>query len=602
MKKTALCDVIVLLVLSLLLTLVVLSFATGDYGFPMYVSYFTTPMIIIMNWLPIALCMGLCYFVTGRGWLAFFLTCIPVLLLGLVNYYKLLLRNDPLLFADLTLGTEAATMAGGGHYTLPITPLLVVGLVLVLAVTVFAGRRLRLRLVGKPLLRVAGALCCVAALSGYAMLLCQGTLAYNATCNYALVSEWSPTGTYVCRGVVYPFLRSIKDAYAHSPAGYDAAAAEQALAAYTQDDIPQERKVDIVAVMMESFADFSDFSSITFANDPYADWHALAQESYSGRLVNNIFAGETINTERAFLTGYLDPVESFREPVNSFVWYLRNQGYTCFGDHPCYNWFYNRLNINEYLGFERYHFYEDRYSEYAPPGLIAGDAAFLPTIIQDYEAATAGDQPIFSFNVTYQNHGPYFRDQRYTTAYLPWQDGYNVEDYHIANNYLSGIADTGKQLRSFVEHFRTQARPVIVVLFGDHKPWWGDGNSTYKMFGVNMDLTTEEGFYNYYTTPYLIWANDAAKAALGYSFVGDGGKLCPSFLLERVFSLAGWGGPAYMKAVRELEAKTTFINRQYRLEDGVLIGVDAGSGADPEWLQQFRRIEYYQKHSAVTVE
>ena len=69
--------------------------------------------------------------------------------------------------------------------------------------------------------------------------------------------------------------------------------------------------------------------------------------------------------------------------------------------------------------------------------------------------------------------------------------------------------------------------------------------------------------------------------------------------MDKLFTLAGWDGPAYMKAIRALEAKTTFLNRQYRMENGVLTGVNADSSADPEWVTQFRQIEYYQKHSAV---
>ena len=392
----------------------------------------------------------------------------------------------------------------------------------------------------------------------------------------------------------------MKDAREHPPAGYHEAEAAAALEAYTQEDIPAERKVDVIAVMMEAFNDFSTFGNLEFAADPYADWHALTAESVSGQLVTNIFAGETINTERAFLTGFLDPVESFRQPVNSFVWYLRGQGYTCEGNHPCYNWFYNRLNINEYLGFERYHFYEDRYKAYARPGQIAGDAAFLPTILKDYEAAKASGKPVFSFNVTYQNHGPYFRNRRYGTVYLPWKDGYNLEDFNIANNYLSGIADTGKQLRAFVDQLRAQERPVVVVLFGDHNPWWGDGNSTYQMFQVDLDVSTEKGFYNYYCTPYLIWANDAAKAVLGNAFAGDGGRIGAYQLMGKLFELAGWGkGPAYLQALCALKAHTPFVSRLYRLENGALVGVSPDDGSDPDWLAQFRQVEYYQKHRAL---
>ena len=111
MKNKALRDLASLAMLSLLLTMVVLAFSTSIYRLPMFISYFVMPTVLLMNWLPIALVMGLFYAATGRGWVAFALTSLLVAPLMLVNYYKLLLRNDPLLFADLKLTTEAATMS-----------------------------------------------------------------------------------------------------------------------------------------------------------------------------------------------------------------------------------------------------------------------------------------------------------------------------------------------------------------------------------------------------------------------------------------------------------------------------------------------------------
>ena len=65
--------------------------------------------------------------------------------------------------------------------------------------------------------------------------------------------------------------------------------------------------------------------------------------------------------------------------------------------------------------------------------------------------------------------------------------------------------------------------------------------------------------------------------------------------MERLFTLAGWQGPAYMQALRALETHTTFVNRQYMLADGVLTGVDEKT--EPAWLADFKKIEYYEKHS-----
>ena len=81
-----------------------------------------------------------------------------------------------------------------------------------------------------------------------------------------------------------------------------------------------------------------------------------------------------------------------------------------------------------------------------------------------------------------------------------------------------------------------------MVLFGDHKPWGGNGNSAYEGIGADFSMTSLESFYEYYSTPYLIWANSAAKEVLNNDFEGDGGDFSPCFLMQE--SLTSAAGPA----------------------------------------------------------
>ena len=575
--------------LSLLITLQTLRFSAITADWRVAVGFLGQPMLFLLNWAPIAGVLALAYLLVGRLYIAYAVTALPVLGLALVNYYKLLLRGDPLLFADIALVSEAKAISA--HYTIRPAPGVLLALLVTLALTVALQRGYRAQARPGMPLRLAGCAVCVAALFGYGRLALPNDALYGQT---GLSVPWMPTQSYVAHGVVYPFLRSATSLTAAPPDGYDEQMAAANLNRFADADIPDEQKVDIIAIMMEAFGDFSTVPGLTFENDPYADLHALMAESYAGQLVANVFAGETVNTERAFLTGYLDPTENFRAPVSSFVWYLKGQGYRTQGSHPGNNWFYNRLNVDQYLGFERYYFYEDRYRWYIKGAQILPDAQFFPTILADHNLAAVGGKPVFSFHVTYQNHGPYPTTAAYDRVYLPWQAGVDEANFNIANNYFTGLAETGRQLRALAEKLRGSERPVVLVAFGDHKPWWGDGNSTYKAFGINLDRTTEEGFYNYFTTPYLIWANDAAKAALGNDFVGDGGRVGASFLMERLFTLAGWEGPKYMQALREVGEHTPFVNRERWLDGDGLSA--AGRSEEPGWLKRFRQVEYYEKN------
>ena len=581
--------------LSALLTLQTLRLSSITADWHVAMGFLRKPLLFGMNWLPIAALLFALLWLTGRLYLAYALTAAPMLVLTLVNYYKLLLRGDPLLFADISLVSEAKAMTA--NYTLRLAPGVLFALVLTAGMTVFLYRKYR----GTPppsfTQRAAGCGVWIAAVFGYMQWALPSDALYSRT---GLSVAWMPTQSYVAHGVVYPFLRSMASLNPNEPEGYDAQQAAAVLAAYPQADIPEAEKVNIIAIMLEAYGDFSKQDGLTFENDPYADMHALMAESYAGELVVNVFAGETINTERAFLTGYLDPTENFRAPVSSFVWYLRAQGYKTSGSHPGNCWFYNRLNVNRYLGFESYDFYENRFRWYIKGARVLPDTQFLPTVLMDYHTGTGTGAPLFSFHVTYQNHGPYATTPAYDKVYLAWRDGYNEADYHIANNSFAGLAKTGRQIKLLAERFAREKKPVVLVVFGDHMPWWGDGNSTYQTMGVNIDRTTEEGFFNYFSTPYLIWANDAAKTALNQDFVGDGGRLGASFLMQRLFTLAGWDGPPYMQALRELETHTPFVNRERWMEEGALF--DAIHGQEPAWLAAFRQVEYLEKTRTITEE
>ena len=109
----------------------------------------------------------------------------------------------------------------------------------------------------------------------------------------------------------------------------------------------------------------------------------------------------------------------------------------------------------------------------------------------------------------------------------------------------------------------------MLVLFGDHKPWRGNGSSVYAEMGVDLDVSTQEGFYNYFSTPYLIYANKAAKQTLGQDFRGDGGDISPCFLMDKLFFECGWTGDGFMQLQRETRAVTPLMHEDgYRMVDG----------------------------------
>ena len=542
---------------ALALGLLCLMLAPAQYGWELFYDYLDHPALVALNLLPPVVLMALLYGLSGRAWLAYALTSLPVLGLAAGNAYKMFFRDDPVIAADLLLLGEAGNMAG--KYQLFLFGKLAAALGCALVSALLLALLARGRPLGRFRAGIAGtALACAAALSP----LYASDQVYQDNANEEHINKWSVTQQYVSRGLLYPFLHSVKDAFPRPPEGYDQREAEGWLAQYEDAAIPEDKKVNLVGIMLEAFTDFSQFEEIQFSQDVYAVWHALEQEGYSGSLLANIFAGGTVNTERAFLTGVGDGNYDYRGDAPSYVRYLKGQGYRATGSHPSYNWFYNRQNVNAYLGFDSYRFTEDYFGPVYGADPVLNDDGFLPDLTRTVLEQLEQDAPLFSFSVTYQGHGPYGDRECWWGEPEDFFTNPGLDDAsrYILSNYLGSVMATQRHLADMVDAFRASDEPIVLVVFGDHKPWLGNGNSVYHALGVTLDQDSQEGFYNYWSTPYLIWANGAAKAALGRDVRGKGPDISPCFLMNVLFEQLGWTGDAYMQAVDPCRAELPVIH------------------------------------------
>ncbi|MBR6377400.1 MAG: LTA synthase family protein [Oscillospiraceae bacterium] len=548
-----------LLLASAALCYVTLRLSYSNLNEEIFLGYWEDLWIPLMNLL---LIYGLClsfFALLGRAWLAWLITALICLGVAAGNYYLIIIRSDALQFQDLLCLREALAITNTQGYELELSPriwiALSVGLGLTLPLALLSRWRPRWgwnRLLGLAL--------SLGLLVGVACLGVTGEM-FDLTKNYTHVNTWSVTEIYASRGVIYSFARTIFTG-SGKPSGYSAQQAKETLESYTQEEIPNDRKVDVFVIMRESYSDLSELPCDEDALDfsAYDDYHALVKESvYFGNLVTNGFGGNTKDAERCFLTGYYNP-KDWRKPTNSYVWYLKTQGYYAEGAHPFNGWFYNRLNINRYLGFDDYLLREDGFDELVGADKIAEDEVLFDRVWQQYQDFLAKDQgPYFNFTVTYEGHGPYnYAHNKYGTRYV-LKDA-NTPDGIAMNNYLSIAAHRDRALLALVEKFRASDRPIVLLTYGDHKATLGKDinnytTSAYQRYGMDLDLSTPEGFYNYYSTDYVIWMNDAAKARLGYTGKGleTGPTISPCYLMNLLFDTLDWGkGPAFLQAMGDL--------------------------------------------------
>lgn len=564
-------------------------------GLALFRSYFHHPALLGLNLLPPVLLIWLFYFLTRRGWGAFLGSFLPCVAVAMVNYFKIRLRSDPFLAADLTLISEAGGIVG--NYSLDVDWLTWLTLGALLAGLLFSVLLIP-KWPRRGWVRAFAAASCAALCAVSCASLFTNSDLYQSTDNSQYINPWSDVEVFVSKGCLYPFLYSMRDMFPAPPPGYDGAQAQALLGAFSDADIPADKQVSVMGIMLEAFCDLTDFDFMAGHPDAarvYDPWHALAEQGVSGRLLTNIFAGGTVDSEWGFLSGYSQH-DDFRRDTDSYVWYLRDQGYQTFFSHPGYGWFYNRQNVNDYLGFQDSWFTENHYGALVDPtsAIYHSDDILVRELLAQLTQRTA-EGPCFSFSVSYQNHGPY--ESAYSAGveyFTPANSGMAAESCHIWNNYLRGVDSTIQAMVQLTQGLEELDRPVVLVLFGDHKPWGGNGNSAYADMGLTFDLGTLQGFYDYYATPYLIWANSAAKEVLDSDFTGSGGDFSPCFLMPKVFDLCGWTGPAFMQLARQVREVTPLVHeRGLYLYDGQI--TDALPQEQQDFVTRFLWAEYWRE-------
>jgi len=569
--------------------LISLLLGASVFGLSMFWTYFDSFMVILLNLLPPILLVFLFYFISGRAWVAFSFPTFITLIFSMVHFFKMQIRGDPFMVSDILLVREVSNIIA--PYTLIMNWKVYCAIIAFVGGTAFSVFVLKHK-PKKALFRIISSAAVVAVSALLYMTVYSDVELYTETMGSYKVHEWSSTHKYISKGFLYPFIHGIKDTLADirgdNPDWYNAQEASQMLKSYNDPGIPSDKRVNIIVLMLESYADLSTFDKLVFEDDVYGPLHRLQEESFSGTLITNTFSGGTTDAERLFLTGNTR-LTPFTSMTNSYVHYLRSQGYHTEGLHAGDMWFYDRRPINACLGFDEYFFLEDFENSHRY------DWFFFPTVSALYKARDTS-RPYFSYNLSFQNHGPY-DSHKTREPILIKQNGLSEESFNILNNYLIGVNDTNKRIEGFIDTLRDDPDPAVVLVFGDHMPWLGNLNSVYLELGINIDRATEDGYLNFYSTPYFIWANDTAKATLGNDFTGIGRSFSPCFLMGELFRLCSWEGEGYMQALRELGEHIDVINSPLGMfrDNGKLTGLLSPESEAAH--QRLRMMEIYRRRN-----
>ncbi len=573
------------LFLSLLLLLISFTFTTVYLDTVMINNYLEDAKLLLLNLIPLLLMIYIFLFLTKRMWLSFSITSLFVFLIGIINKTKLYYRDDVFKFEDITLFKEALIMTS--RYDIIIRWYTIVLILLCIGIAIWLRKNIKkINLKKRITLPIAGILI-IASYFTYQNVYTNEQI-YDSVGNQENINIWIDTRQSQIRGLIYPFIYSNTEILDNKPSGYNEEEAKNIIDQYTYDNIPEDKKVNIIAIMLEAYNDFSKFDTIEFTNDIYENFHEIQNNSLHGEIIVNIFGGGTINTERKFITGYTN-FPSFRKETNSYARYFKEQGYVVEAMHPIFGAFYNRNTVNINLGFDNYWNYENRFSEYNGWNSYASDQELYSEIIEDLEKFNNEGEYYFNFSVTYQNHGPYSASEINET-YIE-NLGYSDNAYNMFNRYLSGIKSTNEALYELVNYIDNYEEPTILIFFGDHNPYLGEANYVYEELGINLDLTTTEGFENYYGIPYIIHANSEAKEVFNKDFAGELDTISPNFIMNELFEYIGYEGNEYLKYTNELKNHVSVINSIYYKEDNEYIPTESTKYTN--LIDEFNKVSYY---------
>lgn len=555
--------------------LISLLLSIGEWGSYMFVGYFIKPMVFVLNLIPIVIFQLIFLVIFNRQWLAFLANCVLILSASIGNCLKLVFRREPFTFADMGAIRAAAGVAS--EYDLGGSFRVYLALFAAVAGTVFIMLLARGRMPKKLRLGTSAAAVALCAVLYPTVYTDSELYLGEKTSFYAAEIGWIPSMHFCSRGFVYPFIYSIHTSTNPKPDNYNKAEIDSLLSSYGDSDIPEDKRVNLLVIQLEAFSDLEKMGFEGIDPSVYSLYREIQAESYHGSAVTDTYAGGTIRSEHAILTGNYKYV-TLHKNAATYAWYLKGQGYSVFGSHPYQQNNYNRINLNGYQGFESYRYLENYYADIFGDEISPwmSDRVLMPELVKELKEHVSNGENVFSFNVSMQGHGGYTVGSYLLTGLFTPPENCSGKSYEAVDLYLYSVKDTCERLYDMLSELRSYEEPVAVLLYGDHKPGLDSYADVYGELGINVSTSDEEGFLNHYATDYIIWANDAAKKMTGDSFVGEGPTVSVCYLMNLLFDRLGWEGNSVMKFNRDAMETLPVLNSfgQYICGDEYTVTLD----------------------------
>ena len=316
--------------------------------------------------------------------------------------------------------------------------------------------------------------------------------------------------THEVNGFAYNLYLQLKEIIISEPEEYKVEELQQQLQEYSSDEaVVSTEYPNIIAIMNESFADLEVLGEFETNKEVLPVLKSLKENTIQGDLYVSIYGGNTANSEYEFLTGH--SIGYFSERVVPYQMYLHEEkenlftqmkdlGYETVFMHPYGSYGWNRVSVYNYFGVDRMFFEEDMDSLTHIRQFATDSSQY--EVVKELLEENNGNEPMFIFDVTVQNHGGYTGE----IEQLKKEISLEGKTYEETGNYLNLVHESDRALGEFLDYLKTYDEPVAVIFFGDHQPAV-ESEFVEAMTGYSLNNMPQSERQKMYTTPYFIWTN-----------------------------------------------------------------------------------------------
>ena len=560
-----------------------------------------SPLLLILNALPIAVLLLVLYFIIGNSFTAGAVTNFVFGLMSYTNLLKIDGRDDPFVPADVILMREA--LAATGEYRLDMHIGIVVLVLVSTAVLLIIGLR---RKQAKPRTgaRIAGIVLSLAVFFASFFTVYRSSAIYSS---FPVTSEYNVTAIFNELGFNYCFLYNFDLYGVDKPENYSASEVEGWIA--EADSSPQTGvKPHVLMLMCEAFNDVTEADAFAFTeqDDPMRCYKQVrdGDNCISGSIVVPNFGAGTANTEFDVLTGMQtnlisqtgnSALRSFHKNISSMARTLAAEGYDSFYFHPGDSWFYNRDSALSHMGIDDKTFIEDLENK------SNMDDVYLEHLISFLGQRTGDGQKLFTYSTTIQNHQAYnyAKYPGITIPEVPLKVTVSDEAMELLSVYSYGVKCSSEMLLALTEYLNGLDEPYLLVFFGDHMPNLGADYLSYRELGMDVGGNSQESLIASCSAPFIIWGNDAYDAAYDFDRMAASldlpanGRISACFLGELALEMAGAGdSDPYFSFLGKLRRDMPVIKSDIiATPDGAL--TDLHTDAQNALIHKLRCWQYY---------